>query len=107
MWIRASFSCELGCIVVQGEENPCLQCYQAQINRQSRQPTPIRGSQLIAVKPYVPQYFDEMALKEGDVIAFMDELEDGWWRGMKLGNPSPVRNCTISFSPLYIYIYAY
>ena len=31
-----------------------------------------------------------MELKEGDVIAFMDELEEGWWRGMKLGNQSQV-----------------
>ena len=31
-----------------------------------------------------------MELKEGDVIAFMDELEEGWWRGMKLGNKSQV-----------------
>ena len=52
---------------------------------------PTRGSQLIVVKAYSPQYFDEMELKEGDIVAFMDELEMGWWRGMKLGNPSPVR----------------
>ena len=55
------------------------------------QSPPTRGSQLIVVKAYSPQYFDEMELKEGDIVAFMDELEMGWWRGMKLGNPSPVR----------------
>ena len=52
------------------------------------------------MKPYHPQYFDEMDIKEGDVIAFMDELEDGWWRGMKLGNPSPVRSLPCYFVQL-------
>ena len=66
----------------------------------NRPSTPIRGSQLIVVKPYHPQYFDEMDIKEGDVIAFMDELEDGWWRGMKLGNPSPVRSLPCYFVQL-------
>ena len=56
-----------------------------------KQTPPSRGSQLIVIKAYVPQYFDEMELKEGDVVAFLNELEEGWWRGMKLGNPSPVR----------------
>ena len=55
-----------------------------------RQTPPTRGSQLLAVRNYNSQYFDEMELKEGDVIAFMDELEEGWWRGMKLGNQSQV-----------------
>ena len=45
------------------------------------------------VRSYAPQYFDELDLKEGDVVAFLEELEEGWWRGMKLGNPSPVRLC--------------
>ena len=43
------------------------------------------------VRSYAPQYFDELDLKEGDVVAFLEELEEGWWRGMKLGNASPVR----------------
>ena len=55
-----------------------------------RQIPPTRGSQLLAIRNYTSQYFDEMELKEGDVIAFMDELEEGWWRGMKLGNKSQV-----------------
>ena len=55
-----------------------------------RQIPPTRGSQLLAIRNYTSQYFDEMELKEGDVIAFMDELEEGWWRGMKLGNQSQV-----------------
>ena len=45
------------------------------------------------VRSYAPQYFDELELKEGDVVAFLEELEEGWWRGMKLGNASPVRLC--------------
>ena len=56
----------------------------------TKQTPPSRGSQLIVIKAYAPQYFDEMELKEGDVVAFLNELEEGWWRGMKLGNPSPV-----------------
>ena len=62
-----------------------------QTNTTIKQIPPTRGSQLIVVRSYVPQYFDELMLKEGDVVAFLEELEEGWWRGMKLGNPSPVR----------------
>ena len=38
-----------------------------------------------------------MELKEGDVIAFMDELEEGWWRGMKLGNQGQVNENQLSY----------
>ena len=63
---------------------------QARISRANHQTIPIRGSQLVVLRSYTHQYFDEMDLKEGETIAFMDQLEDGWWRGMKLGNPAPV-----------------
>ena len=56
----------------------------------SQQSPPSRGSQLVVSRSYSPKYFDEIELKEGEIIAFMDELEVGWWRGMKLGSASQV-----------------
>ena len=56
----------------------------------SQQSPPSRGSQLVVSRSYSPKYFDEMELKEGETIAFMDELEVGWWRGMKLGSSTQV-----------------
>ena len=53
---------------------------------------PPRGSQLTVVRAYFPQYLDEIELTEGDIIAFMEELEEGWWKGMKLGSSSLVRS---------------
>lgn len=67
---------------------------QSPTSRQNVQSPPCRGSQLVVVRNYSPKYFDEIELKEKEIIAFMDELETGWWRGMKVGNPSPVRNNT-------------
>ena len=74
--------------IVSSSSEPSLE--QQQPISVTQQSPPSRGSQLVVSRSYSPKYFDEMELKEGETIAFMDELEVGWWRGMKLGSSTQV-----------------
>ena len=48
------------------------------------------GVDYIVIRSYVPQDSDDLELKEGDTVALLEDLKNGWWRGMKLGNEEEV-----------------
>ncbi|RXG72743.1 SH3 domain-containing kinase-binding protein 1 [Armadillidium vulgare] len=48
----------------------------------SSSPSNVNERKCNVIFSYVPQHEDELALKEGDVVVVLEEVEEGWWKGI-------------------------
>ena len=71
--------------------------FQNNIKGSEQQPKkpPNAGTLLKAVQSYSPAFFDELNVRAGDKITFLDQIEPGWWRGKSNSRVGDTKNINL------------